>query len=97
MAQVNLFDGYCIEIDPLNYTLIQKYSGKKQDGTEREGKRIFGYYPTMQSALKRFSELVRLDEIKDTPVSLPEYVKAIEKADKKVSDFLERLDVRYGK
>lgn len=95
MGKIELIDGYFIEIDPLNFTLKQKYAGKKQDGADRTGFRLYGYYPTLKSALKRFSELVRMDEMGDAAVSLSGYVDLIEKADKKVMDFLERLDVHY--
>lgn len=30
MVEIKLQDGYFIEIDPLNYTLRQRYSGKKK-------------------------------------------------------------------
>lgn len=95
MGKIELIDGYFIDIDPLNFTLRQRYAGKKQDGTDRTGFRLYGYYPTLKDALKRFSELVRMDEMEDAAVSLPEYINLIEKADKKVMDFLERLDVHY--
>lgn len=95
MGTIELFDGYFVEIDPLNYTLKQRYKGKTASGAEREGFRIFGYYPNLKSALKRFSDLIRVDKIKGMSVSLNEYIKAIENADKKVMDFLETLEVRH--
>lgn len=96
MGTIELFDGYFIEIDPMNYTLKQKYKGKSMNGEEREAFRIFGYYPNLKSALKRFSDLVRLDEIKHTTISLDDYVNAIENADKKLMAFLEKLEVRHA-
>ena len=39
--QIILMNGYYIEIDPLNYTLKQKYKGTKKDGvTPRDGEMI---------------------------------------------------------
>lgn len=94
MGTVELLNGYYIEIDPLNYTLKQRYKGSTKEGAEREGVRICGYYPTLKTALKRFSELMRLNEIDGRHVSLYEYTEAIVKADKKVMEFLDKLEVR---
>lgn len=93
MGTIELLDGYYIEIDPLNYTLKQRYQGMSRDGCRKDAVRIQGYYPTVKSALKRFSELMRLSEIGGRNVSLSEYVEAIVKADKKVMEFLDMLEV----
>lgn len=97
MGVVELLDGYYIEIDPLNYTLKQKYSGSTRTGGEREGTRIHGYFPKLESALKRFCELERLEEIAGRSVSLQEYTEAIVKADKKVMEFLAGLSLKEGR
>ena len=93
MGVVELQDGYYIEIDQLNYTLKQKYSGSTRTGEEREGTRIHGYFPKLESALKRFCELERLEEIKGRRISLYEYTGAIVRADKKVMEFLAGLNL----
>lgn len=97
MGVVELLDGYYIEIDPLNYTLKQKYSGSTRTGEEREGTRIHGYFPKLESALKRFCELERLEEITGRRVSMREYTEAIVKADKKVIEFLAGLSLKEGR
>ena len=35
MGVIELLDGFYIEVDPLNYTLKQRYSGSTRDGGER--------------------------------------------------------------
>lgn len=93
MPVIELCNGYFIDVDPLNYTLKQKYPGSTSDGKAREGIRTIGYYPNLVSALKRFSELMRLEELGDRSYSLFGYLEAVEKADKKVMDFLQELEV----
>lgn len=36
MTTIALKNGYYIEIDPLNYTLRQKYTGETKSGEEKE-------------------------------------------------------------
>lgn len=93
MGVIELLDGFYIEVDPLNYTLKQRYSGSTRDGGERAGTRIHGYFPKLESALKRFCELERLEEIKGRRISLYEYTGAIVRADKKVMEFLAGLNL----
>lgn len=86
-----LFNGYFIEIDPLNHTLKQKYTGKDKDGNEKEAERIIGYYPNVKAALKRFVSLVQVDETDNRIIDMEQYLEAVEKANQKVMDYLEKL------
>ena len=43
---VELQDGYFVEIDSLNYTLRQRYTGQDKDGNEKESIRTIGYLET---------------------------------------------------
>lgn len=95
MGIIELMDGFFVEIDPLNYTLKRKYVGKTRDGSEKEAVKIYGHYPNLKAALKRFVELIRLSEIINIHVSLDEYLKALEKADKRVMEFLSNLKLSY--
>lgn len=91
MGIIELMDGFFVEIDPLNYTLKRKYTGKTRDGTDKDAVKIYGHYHNLKSALKRFVELIRLSEIIDIHVSLDGYLEALEKADKRVVEFLNNL------
>ena len=91
MGIIELMDGYFIEVDPLNYTLKQRYKGKSRDGSEKDAAKIHGYYSSLKAALKHFFKLVRVDEISGCSVSLDEYLSALEKADKRVMEFLRQL------
>ena len=51
MIEIKLQDGYFIEVDPLNYTLRQRYSGKTKDGEEKESVRTHGYYGSIRQAV----------------------------------------------
>lgn len=94
MPVIELCNGYFIDIDPLNFSLKQKYQGSTADGKAREGIRVVGYYPDLISTLKRFTGLMRLAELDDKAYSLFGYLEAIDRADKKVMDFLKGLEVK---
>ena len=42
MTTINLKNGYYIEIDPLNYTLRQKYTGETKSGEKKDAFRTRG-------------------------------------------------------
>ena len=73
--QIFLMNGYYIEIDPLNYTLRQKYKGTKKDGvTPRDGERIHGYFSNLDSALAKFIARNQIDSGSDLALDLYNYV-----------------------
>ena len=43
MTTIELKNRYYIEIDPLNYTLRQRYVGQTRDGEKRDASRTCGY------------------------------------------------------
>jgi len=79
MTKINLKNGYYIEIDTLSYTLRQKYTGKTKSGEEKEAYRTFGYYGTVEKAIKRYIELSQLDVLDGERLTLEEYVDSIQK------------------
>ena len=97
MAQIELNDGYYIEIDENArcYDLKQRYKGQSKDGTERDGIKAIGYYSDIQGALERFVRINRVHELGDTPISLPDAIEAIKKADKKIEKLLSGLGVHF--
>ena len=50
MTTINLKYGYYIEIDPLNYTLRQKFKGQTREGQEKDSVRTCGYFGNIRSA-----------------------------------------------
>lgn len=79
MTTITLKNGYYIEIDPLNYTLRQKYTGETKSGEKKEAFRIRGHFGNMESAIKKYLELSQLDVLDGERLTLEEYVDSIQK------------------
>ena len=75
---VRLTNGYFIEVDSLNHTLKQKYTGKTKDGEEKESEKVIGYYSSMEGAIKGFVKCNQNDLLPCTFVEMSEYIKSIE-------------------
>ena len=88
---IELICGYFVEVDDLNHTLKQKYTGEDKDGNPKEGcESIIGYFPNVQACLERVVRLVPLDETDKTVISLREYAELAEKAFNKVKEWREK-------
>ena len=79
MTTINLKNGYYIEIDPLNYTLRQKYTGETKSGEKKDAFRTLGHFGNMESAIRKYIELTRLDVLDGERMTLEEYVDSIQK------------------
>lgn len=79
MTTITLKNGYYIEIDPLNYTLRQKYTGETKSGQKKEAFRTLGHFMNMESAIRKYIELTRLDVLDGERLMLEEYVDSIQK------------------
>lgn len=79
MTTITLKNGYYIEIDPLNYTLRQKYTGETKLGEKREAFRTLGHFGNMESAIKKYLELSQMDVLDSERLTLEEYVDSIQK------------------
>lgn len=95
MSTVELGHGYFIEIDPLNYTLKERYSGKTKNGSEKESVRTCGYYGNIKDAVRRFVTLVRMDSMEDMVFSMHEYIEAMEQHENEIMDELKQLFGNY--
>ncbi|MBO5921940.1 MAG: hypothetical protein J6Q48_06085 [Bacteroidaceae bacterium] len=82
--QINLINGYFVEVDPLNYTLKQKYRPKDKDGNlkEKEAVRTLGYYGKLEDALNGFLRHNQIDILSDLGMGMHEIVKNIEESNK---------------
>ena len=93
MVEIELQDGYFIEVDPLNCTLRQKYSGKTKDGEEKESVRTPGYYGSIRQAVDRYIILSQLDFMDGMSIDLKEYVDLIERLNKSA---VQRIESAIG-
>ena len=83
-VKIELINGYFIEVDELNHTLKQTYTGEDKEGNPKECERIIGYFPDVQACVERLFRLVALDEADNAVISLKEYTKCIDKAYSKI-------------
>ena len=79
MTTITLKKGYYIEIDPLNYTLRQKYTGETKSGEKRDAFRTLGHFGNMETAIRKYIEFTRLDVLDGERLTLEEYVDSIQK------------------
>ena len=79
--RIELINDYFIEVDEMNHTLKQTYTGEDKDGNPKEGcERTIGYFKTVQDCVERLIRLVALDETDKAVISLKEYAECIDKA-----------------
>ena len=86
--KIELINGYYIEIDPLNYTLKQKYISEK---TGKEAERVFGYFSTLQGVLDKFLRLNQIDVLADMSMGMFDYVKKVEESNKMAVQAIKRV------
>lgn len=79
MTTITLKNGYYIEIDPLNYTLRQKYTVETKSGEKKEAFRTLGHFGNVENAIRKYIELTRLDVLDGERLTLEEYVDSIQK------------------
>ena len=79
MTTITLKNGYYIEIDPLNYTLRQKYTGETKSGQKKDAFRTLGHFGNMESTIRKYIELSQMDVLDGERLTLEEYVESIQK------------------
>lgn len=89
---IELINGYFIEVDELNHTLKQRYTGEDKEGNPKDAEKLIGYFRSVQDCLERVVRLIPLDELDGTVISLREYAEAAEKAFKKVEEWREEYE-----
>ena len=80
--QINLINGYYIETDNRNFTLKQKYIGKRKDGTKKESVKIISHCGSLEQALETFLRLNQIPQDSKLAVDLMEYVNLVERSNK---------------
>lgn len=86
-VKIELINGYFIEVDELNHTLKQTYTGEDKEGNPKECERTIGYFPNVQACLERLFRLVAMDETDKAVISLKEYAECIDKAYLKIKEW----------
>lgn len=86
--RIELINDYFIEVDEMNHTLKQTYTGEDKDGNPKGGcERTIGYFKTVQDCVERLIRLVALDETDKTIISLREYAECAEKAFMRIKEW----------
>lgn len=82
MSTITLNHGYYIEIDPLNYTLKQKFAGTTKNGEAKESSRLIGYYGNIRLAMERYLEMVQIDSLGEGEYTIEQYIEKIEECNR---------------
>lgn len=86
---IKLLDNWIIDTDDLSYLLV-KESGKIRHKGKRSyrERKIYGYYPTLESALRAFREMLLREELSYGELSLPEAINVIRRIDEVFSKMI---------
>ena len=93
--QINLINGYYIDVTPNNFTLKQKYIGTRKDGTKKESVKIISHCGSMEQALDLFLRINQVPKEAKIAVDLIAYANYIEQSNKETVRALKReIEVR---
>lgn len=88
---IELKCGYFIEIDNLNYTLKQRYTGRSKDGKEKESMRTCGYFGDIRRAIREYLILTQLDVMDGEKLKMQEYAELVDRSNKLAVQGLESV------
>ena len=94
--QINLINGFYIETDNRNFTLKQKYVGKRKDGTKKEAVKIISHCGSLEQALDLFLRINQVPKETKIAVDLMSYADFIEQSNKEAVRALKREIEVYG-
>ena len=93
--QINLINGYYIDVTPNNFTLKQKYIGTRKDGTKKESVKIISHCGSLEQALELFLRINQVPKEAKLSVDLIAYANYIEQSNKETVRALKReIEVR---
>ena len=93
--QINLINGFYIETDNRNFTLKQKYTGTRKDGTKKESVKIISHCGSLEQALDLFLRINQVPKEAKIAVDLIAYANYIEQSNKEAVQALKReIEVR---
>ena len=88
--QITLINGFYIETDNRNYTLKQKYIGKRKDGTKKESVKIISHCGSLEQALELFLRINQVPKEAKMAVDLMAYASLVEQSNKEAVRALKR-------
>ena len=94
--QINLINGYYIDVTPNNFTLKQKYIGTRKNGTKKESVKIISHCGSLEQALDLFLRINQVPKEAKLSVDLMEYANHIEQSNKEAVRALKREIEVYG-
>ena len=89
--QINLINGFYIDTDNRNFTLKQKYVGKRKDGTKKEAVKIISHCGSLEQALETFLRINQVPKEAKMAVDLMEYAYFIEQSNKESVQSLKQI------
>ena len=93
--QINLINGYYIDVTPNNFTLKQKYIGTRKDGTKKESVKIISHCGSLEQALDLFLRINQVPKEAKMAVDLMVYASLVEQSNKEAVRALKReIEVR---
>ena len=93
--QINIINGYYIDVTPNNYTLKQKYIGTRKDGTKKDAVKIISHCGNLEQALDLFLRINQVPKEAKMAVDLMYYANYIEQSNKEAVRALKReIEVR---
>ena len=88
--QINLINGYYIDVTPNNFTLKQKYIGTRKDGTKKESVKIISHCGSLEQALDLFLRINQVPKEAKMAVDLMVYASLVEQSNKEAVQALKR-------
>ena len=88
--QINLINGYYIDVTPNNFTLKQRYMGTRKDGTKKESVKIISHCGSLEQALELFLRINQVPKEAKMAVDLMSYASLVEQSNKEAVRALKR-------
>lgn len=89
--QITIINGYYIETDNRNFTLKQKYIGKRKDGTKKDSIKIISHCGNLEQALETFLRMNQIPHDSKLAFDLMEYANYIEQSNKEAVQALKSV------
>ena len=88
--QINIINGYYIDVTPNNFTLKQKYIGTRKDGTKKDAVKIISHCGNLEQALDLFLRINQVPKEAKIAVDLMSYASLVEQSNKEAVRALKR-------
>ena len=89
---IRLFDNWVIVVDPFCY-IVAKETGKtrsKKTGEITPVYRNYGYYSTLDGALKGFSKIIRTQSLSDVDVDINGAIEIVQECDNMIANLINK-------